>query len=117
VRQQKHPLRTLALRTGVRCRADDHAQYEEAGSNHSNPAAPDDIGNRSHERADGSEGKQVRKHEPDPPIDTANVGIDVRRNTAKEVHRNLATRPYYTMLSACSEVVGHVQATYGTPWR
>lgn len=59
------------------CRgAYDHANDNEYRSDDGNPASTEEIGQRTDKWADGSEGEEVRKDEPDPAVWAANVAID-----------------------------------------
>ena len=56
--------------------SNDHPKNDQRGSNDSDISPAHQIGQAADKRAYRCQGKEVAKHEPDPPICTANVAVD-----------------------------------------
>jgi hypothetical protein len=66
----------------MRSAADNNSNDDERGAGQSDIATANEIGKRAHEWTDTGQSDEIGQGEPNPAINTPNVGIDIWRNAA-----------------------------------
>ena len=66
----------------MRSAADNNSNDDEHGADQSDIATANEIGKRAHEWTDTGQSNEIGQGEPNPAINTPNVGINIWRNAA-----------------------------------
>ena len=66
----------------MRSAADNNSNDDERGAHQSDIATAKKIGKRAHERTDTGQSDEIGQDEPNPAINTPNIGINIWRNAA-----------------------------------
>ena len=66
----------------MRSAADNNSNDDEHGADQSDIATANEIGKRAHEWTDTGQSDEIGQSEPNPAINTPNVGINIWRNAA-----------------------------------
>lgn len=89
--------------------ADDHGNDEQSRATEGDITSTDQVGDTPDKGANGSQSDKVGQDEPDPTVDTAQVSIDVRRNTTEDIDGDLRTSPQESLCDEGeSSLAGHL---------
>ena len=102
----------------MRSAADNNSDDDEHGADQSDIATANEIGKRAHEWTDTGQSDEIGQGEPNPAINTPNVGINIWRNAACDLQLAIDVRRWELCLQSYRKCRREFDfLSRGKPWQ